>query len=166
VLKSVMEVTARKQDSAQLRELISAAAGAAESLLTLASDDGEAYASFMQARRHRSPEVQAALRQAIETPINAARAAAGGIELCRAAAGYTRGAIAADAAGAALLLAGAVQAILCSVDANLVGLDDKAFAREIANQRQTLEMHAIREAEAVVGTVKTASNSGPQHPLA
>src|SRR5215469_6087741 len=77
VLKSVLEVAARKQDSSRLRELIAAAGEAAQHLMNLASEDGAAYAAYMQARRNRSPELQAALRQAIETPLNAARAAAG-----------------------------------------------------------------------------------------
>jgi formiminotetrahydrofolate cyclodeaminase len=135
-------------------------------LLNLASEDGAAYAAYIEARRNRSPELQAALRQAIETPLNAARATAGGIELCREAAGYMRGAIAADVAGAALLLAGAVRAILCSLDANVRAVEHEEFAQRVAVERERLEMHAIREAEAVVTNVKKASNSGPQPPPA
>ena len=166
VLKSVLEVTARKQDSERLRELIAAAGGAAERLVELATEDGEVYGAYMQARRERSPEVQAALRRAIEVPLNAARAGAGGIDLCLEAAGIARGAIAADVSGAAVLLGGAVRAILCSLDANLPALDDQELGQAVAAERQLLEMHAIRQAEAVFTTVKKASNSGRPAPLA
>jgi formiminotetrahydrofolate cyclodeaminase len=162
VLKSVLEVAARKHDSARPRELIAAAGEAAERLVELAAADGAAYAAYMQARRERSPEVQAALRRAIESPLNAARAAAGGIDLCLEAADFTRGAIVADVAGAAALLAGAAKATLCTVDANLRAVDDQAIAQAVAAEAKMLKMHAIRQAEAVLTAVKTASNSeGP-----
>jgi formiminotetrahydrofolate cyclodeaminase len=166
VLKSVLEVTARKQDSERLRELIAAAGETAQRVVALASEDSAVYGAYMQARRERSPEVQTALRRAIEVPLNAARAGTGGIELCLEVATYTRGAIAADVSGAALLLAGAVRAILCSVDANLRELEDRTFAHASGAERQMLEMHAIRQAEVVVTSVKKASNSGWPAPLA
>jgi len=125
-----------------------------------------AYAAYMKARRERSPDVQAVLRRAIDSPSNAARAAAGGIEHCVEAAGYTRGAITADVAGAATLMAGAVSAILCSVDANLRQVEEEGFARAMAAERERLEMHAIRQAEVVLTAVKTASNSDRQPPPA
>jgi len=165
-VKNVLEVTARKQDSERLRELIAATEETAHRLVDLASEDGAVYGTYMQARREGSPEVQAALRRAIEVPLNAARAGASGIELCLEAAGYTRGAIAADVSGAAVLLAGGVRAILCSVDANLRALNDQEIAQAVAAERQRLEMHAIQQAEAVFTTVKKASNSGRPAPFA
>jgi formiminotetrahydrofolate cyclodeaminase len=166
VLKSVLDVAARKHDSTRLRELIEAAGRDAGRLVELAEEDGVAYAAYMQARREHSPEVQAALRRAIDSPLNTARAAAVGIDLCVEAAGFTRGAIAADVAGAAALLAGAVRAILCTVDANLQAVEDEALARAGAAERESLEMHAIRQAEVVLTAVKTASNSDRQPPPA
>jgi formiminotetrahydrofolate cyclodeaminase len=159
VLKSVLEVVARKHDSARPRELIRAAGETAERLAALAAEDGAVYAAYMQARRERSPALQAALRRAVETPISAARAGSVSIDLCREAAGYTRGPIAADVAGAAALLEGAVRAILCSVDANLRAVEDEVFAQAVAAERDTLEMRAIRQAEGVLTIVKAASNS-------
>lgn len=159
VLKSVLEVAARKQDSARLRELVAAAGETSERLVDFASEDGAAYASYMQARKQRSPELQMALRKAIETPLNAARAAAGAIELCREAADYCRGAIAADVAGAAVLLAGAAKAILCSVDANLRAVEDGDLARALAAERGRLEGLATAAADKTLTAVKTASNS-------
>jgi formiminotetrahydrofolate cyclodeaminase len=159
VLKSVLEVAARKHDSARLHELIEAAGEDAERLVALAEEDGAAYAAYMQARRERSGEVQAALRRAIDSPLNAARAAAGGIDLCLEAAGFTRGAIAADVAGSAALLAGAVRAILCTVDTNLRALEDEALAGAVAAEMQLLGEHATGQAGKVLTVVKTASNS-------
>jgi formiminotetrahydrofolate cyclodeaminase len=158
VLKSVLEVAARKHDSVRLRELIEAAGVGAERLMKLAEEDGAAYAAYMQARREHSPEVQAALRRAIDSPLNAARAAAGCIDLCLEAAGFTRGAIAADVAGSAALLAGAVRAILCTVDANLRALEDEALAGAVAAEMQLLGEHATGQAGKVLTVVKTASN--------
>jgi formiminotetrahydrofolate cyclodeaminase len=149
-----------------LGELIALAGEAAGHLVELAAEDGAAYAAYMQARRERSLALQAALRRAIEIPMNAARAATDGIDLCLEAAGYTRGAIAADVAGTAALLAGAVSAILCSVDANLRALDEQAVAHATAAEGNRLKMHAIRQAEEVLTTVKKASNSGRPAPLA
>jgi formiminotetrahydrofolate cyclodeaminase len=159
VLKSVLEVAARKHDSARLRELIEAAGRGAERLVELADADGAAYAAYMQARREHSPEVQAALRRAIDSPLNAARAAAGGIDLCLEAAGFTHGAIAADVGGAAALLAGAVRAILCTVDANLRALTDEVLSGAAAAERRRLEELATGQAEKVLTAVKKASNS-------
>jgi len=73
VLKVVLEITARKHDSVRLRELIEAAGQGAERLVELAAEDGAAYAAYMQARRERSPDLQAALRRAVETPLAAIR---------------------------------------------------------------------------------------------
>jgi formiminotetrahydrofolate cyclodeaminase len=166
VLKNVLAVAARKHDSARLRELMEAVGETAGRLVELAAEDGATYAAYMQARRQRSPEVQAALRRAIESPLSVARAADGGIELCLKAASYTRGAIAADVAGAAAVLAGAVRATVCTLDANLRVVEDQAFASATGAEKQMLEMHAIRQAEAVVTAVKTASNSERQLPPA
>lgn len=150
VLRTVLEVAARKQHSERLRELIEAAGESAERLVALAAEDGAAYTAYVQALKERSPELQAALRRAIESPLNAARTAAIGIDLCQEAAGFTRGAIAADVGGAAVLLAGAVRAILCSLDANLRALDDQEFAHAVAEERRRLEDLAVTRAEKVL----------------
>ena len=60
-----------------------------------------------------------ALEQAIGTPMRSAGVVAEGIGLCAEAASEVRGLLAADAVAAALLLAGALRAILACVDFNL-----------------------------------------------
>jgi hypothetical protein len=59
----VLETTARKQSSERLGELIHEVEGESERLVQLARDDGVVYAAYLQARRQRSPEVQATLRR-------------------------------------------------------------------------------------------------------
>jgi formiminotetrahydrofolate cyclodeaminase len=142
VVRMVLEVTARKQSSERLAELIRSAERHAERLAQLAEEDGAAYAAYVEARRKRSPEIQATLRRAIETPLEAARAAAEGIELCVEVATFTRGAITADVKGAAALLAGAVRAILCTIDVNVSAVEDPAFAHTVREERRKLEERA------------------------
>jgi methenyltetrahydrofolate cyclohydrolase len=142
----VLETTARKpaaEDVKQsLAELAQTADREAERLRQLAHDDGAAYGAYMRARKQKSAHVQAALRQAIETPLAAARSALSGIDLCVAARSFTRGAIAADVCGAAVLLEGAVRAILLTIDTNLRAVEDEAFARTVTTERHTLAEHA------------------------
>jgi formiminotetrahydrofolate cyclodeaminase len=138
VLRAVLEIAARKQTSERLPELIREAQAKAERLAQLAREDGIRYAAYLQARREHSPELQAALRAAIETPLESSRTAAAAIDLCDQALPYMRGAIAADVHGAAALLAGAVRAILCTVEENLRGVEDGAFVREVGEETERL----------------------------
>ena len=135
-VRVVLETTAHKQSWERLGELIHKAGSESERLVHLAREDGVVYAAYLQARRERSPEVQAALRRAIATPLAAARSAASGIDLCGEALGFTSGAIAADVRGASALLAGAVRAILYSVDENLRGVENEAYAREVREESE------------------------------
>jgi formiminotetrahydrofolate cyclodeaminase len=75
------------------------------------------------------------MREAIKVPMDAARSAIRGIELCReATALFSTGLTAADLGAAASLLRGAAQAMLLSVEANLTYLtDDDPFRQEIVS---------------------------------
>jgi formiminotetrahydrofolate cyclodeaminase len=160
VLQMVLEIAARKNESEPMRELIEAARMEAAQLARLADEDRAAYTEYAKAlrlpktndeeRAARRRAMDLALLKATETPLAAARSAVAAIELCAEAAGIARGAIAADIGGAAALLAGAVRAILCSVDANLRELPDQPFRREAEAQRRALEERAVRQAEAVI----------------
>lgn len=160
VLQMVLEIAARKNESEPMRELIEAARMEAAQLARLADEDRAAYTEYAKAlrlpktndeeRAARRRAMDLALLKATETPLAAARSAVAAIELCAEAAGIARGAIAADIGGAAALLAGAVRAILCSVDANLRQLPDQPFRREAEAQRRALEERAVRQAEAVI----------------
>jgi formiminotetrahydrofolate cyclodeaminase len=164
VLQMVLEIAARKREAEghqeRLRELIEAARSDAAQLAHLADEDRAAYTEYAKAlrlpktsdeeRAVRRRAMDLALIKATETPLAAARSAVAAIELCVEAAGIARGAIAADIGGAAALLAGAVRAILCSVDANLGELPDQPFRQQAAAERRTLEETAVRQVEAVL----------------
>jgi formiminotetrahydrofolate cyclodeaminase len=154
VLHGVLEIAARKHEAGALAELIDSAAREAESLARLAEQDGEVYAAYVQARRERSANLQAALQRAIESPLAAARSAVAGIDLCRKALPFFKGAIVADVSGAAVLLAGAVRALLCCVQANLSAVEDEAFARSIEAERHAFEQRAISESRIVLEAVE------------
>jgi formiminotetrahydrofolate cyclodeaminase len=150
VLKGVLEVAARKHGVEGIAELIDSAEKEAKNLARLAEEDGPIYEAYVQARCDRSANVQAALRRAIESPLAAARSAAAGIDLCRKALPFFQGAIAADVGGAAVLLAGAVRAILCCLCTNLDAVEDAAFARSIQAESRSLEEGAIRKSQSVL----------------
>jgi formiminotetrahydrofolate cyclodeaminase len=142
VLKMVLETAARKHESERLGELVRAVEREAARLEELAAEDGAVYAAYMQARREHSPEVQRALRRAIETPLAAARAAAAGIDLCHEADGLIAGAMHADVRGAEALLAGVVRAILCTVEENLRGVEEAGSVREMTAESESLRTRA------------------------
>jgi formiminotetrahydrofolate cyclodeaminase len=82
----------------------------------------------------------AALRQAIEAPLRAARATVAGLELCAKASGVVKDALAADLGAAQALLAGALRAILLCIDANLNGREEEHRAAVL--ERQAIEDRA------------------------
>src|SRR5579864_8685655 len=106
VLQMVLEVSARKNESVSMRELIEAARIEAAQLARLADEDRAAYTEYAKAlrlpktsdeeRAARRSAMDLALLKATETPLAAARSAVDAIELCAEAAGIARGAIAAD----------------------------------------------------------------------
>jgi len=147
VLRSVLEAEARKHNSGRLSELIESLRNDAERLAALADEDGAVYAAYMRAQKAHSPRIQIALRRAVEIPMEAARLAAAGIDLCLETLDFLRGPMAADVGGAAVLLAGAVRAILCTVDTNLDAVEDQAFARDTRSERAGIEQRAIRESD-------------------
>jgi formiminotetrahydrofolate cyclodeaminase len=153
VLKGVLEVAARKHPAEELAGLIDSAGREAENLAHLAQQDGEVYAAYVQARRERSANLHAALQRAIESPLAAARSTVAGIDLCRNALPFFKGAIAADVGGAAVLLAGAVSALLCCVKANLGAVEDETYAHWVEEERHALARRAINESQSVLESV-------------
>jgi formiminotetrahydrofolate cyclodeaminase len=148
-----LEIRAAREASPRLRELILAAGQHAEQLAHYSTEDAAAYAAYAQARRDRRPqaEIQAALRRAIDTPIAAVRTTLASLELCRESAALLTGPMAADARGAAALLAGVVQAILCTVDVNLLALEGESLARQLRAERLALEKEAVELARRILG---------------
>jgi formiminotetrahydrofolate cyclodeaminase len=160
VLRGVLEIAARKHNGGVLAELIDSAGREAENLARLAEQDGAVYAAYVEARRERSANLQAALQRAIESPLSAARSAAAGIDLCLNALPFLKGPIAADVAGAAVLLAGTVRALLCCVDANLAAAEDAAFASVVHADRRALEERAVRDSQNVVSELHYLNPTG------
>jgi len=116
------------------KELLDAARLEAAHLRGAADDDIGAVMELIRARD------AAALRQAIEAPLRAARAAVAGLELCANASGVVKPALAADLGAAQTLLAGALRAILICIDANLNGREDEH--RDAVVERRAIEDRA------------------------
>jgi formiminotetrahydrofolate cyclodeaminase len=115
-------------------DLVDAARSEAAHLRGAADEDIGAVMEYLHARD------AAALRQAIEAPMRAARAAVAGLELCRKASRVVKPALAADLGAAQALLAGALRAILLCVEANLRGREEQHPAA--AAERQAIEARA------------------------
>jgi len=119
-----------------------------ERLGKAAEDDIAAYRAYLQARKV-PEEREAALRQAIETPLGAARSAASVLELCAKTAASCPANIAPDLATSATLLSAAVRATLLSVDANTRLVKDQPFRDSVLAERRLLSSAAARFEESV-----------------
>jgi formiminotetrahydrofolate cyclodeaminase len=115
-------------------ELLNAARRESAHLRGAADDDIGAVMAYMSARD------ADALRQAIEAPLRAARAAVTGLELCAKASDSVKSSLAADLGAAQALLAGALRAILICIDANLHGREGEH--RDALAERQAIEDRA------------------------
>ena len=159
----VLEITENRKtfqgDRKRLQALVEAAVTESGRLARYADEDPAAYAHYMRCLRmpkdtdaervHRQQAIASALRRATEVPLSAARAAMAGLNVCAEAAEMAHGSAATDLGGAAQLLAGAVRAMLLSVDANLASLGESEFCDQIAAECTELEERADRQALAV-----------------
>ena len=122
----------------------------AESLRQIAEDDVAAYNRFLTSPPQERVLVQ---RDAIETPMRAARTALAGLDLCLAASNSIRDSVAADLGVAAELLAAAARGILLCAGQNLKAVsEDPSYAATLA-ERQTLGARAEAGAGTVIRTV-------------
>lgn len=115
-------------------ELADAARRERAHLRGAADEDIGAVMAYMRARD------ADALRQAIEAPMRAARAAVTGLELCAKASGKVKAALTADLGAAQALLAGSLRAILICIDANLHGREEQH--RDAVAERKAIEERA------------------------
>jgi formiminotetrahydrofolate cyclodeaminase len=151
LLAKVLEITGkRKQFVADQRvaAFLDAARRESTELMHYADDDIRAFNDYMDCVRRKEP-IEAAMRKAIEVPMNAARAAVRGLDLCAEGAGMVQGLTAADLGSVAALLSGAIRAMLLSVDFNL----RLSPSEEVISERRELERRAQRQAEAVEKTI-------------
>jgi methenyltetrahydrofolate cyclohydrolase len=159
LLQMVLEIVAKRKsfagDRGELSSLRQAAKNEADRLARCADEDIAAYRAYIAARRLKTGDAEAArsLRAVLETPLQAARSALSGLDLCAAAAGMVNGAVAADLGTAAILLAGAVRALLLSVDVNLRQLPD----REVMVECREIEARALRQLDSVLRQVTIAA---------
>jgi formiminotetrahydrofolate cyclodeaminase len=168
LLQKVLEIVAKRKslagDRGHLASLRQAAGDEAERLARYADEDIAAYRAYMEARRRSDADVETAraLRDVIETPLKAARSALAGLDLCADAAGIVRGAVAADLGTAAILLAGAVRAMLLSAEVNLMQVPNlrQLPDGEAIGECKEIEEKAARQLELVVRHVTIAAGSG------
>jgi methenyltetrahydrofolate cyclohydrolase len=146
LLAKVLTIASKKKD---VSALLDAARAESKRLQNLADDDIQAFNQYMDCRRQ-GKDLTAAVRKAIEVPLDAARSAVRGLDLCAQTVGMIRGLTAADVGAAAALLSGAVQAMLLSVDFNIREMSsDEQFSSAIAAECRELGLEAVRLADAV-----------------
>jgi methenyltetrahydrofolate cyclohydrolase len=160
LLAKVLDINGTRKSFSGDRErvgaLIAAARTESANLKRLADADVAAFNHYMLCVRG-GGDVAAAMREAIEVPMNTARSGARGLDLCAEAVGLVQGLTAADLGIAAALLQGAVRAALVSIDFNLSEMrSDPAFSSGIAVERLELERRARKCADVI--------NPQPSHP--
>jgi len=157
LLAKVLDITGKRKnftgDRQRLAALLDAARAESTLLTHMADDDIQAFNRYMECKRQ-GRELTAAIRNAIEVPMNAARSAVRGLDLCAEAAGMMQGLTAADLGAAAALLSGAVRAMLLSVDFNIREMrSEEQFSAAITAERRDMELRALQRAEAVTNAV-------------
>jgi formiminotetrahydrofolate cyclodeaminase len=135
LLSKVLQVTLRHKDFTGDRALVSAllddARNLREILDHLADDDVAAFQAYLECLRSKLP-TDAALRKTIEVPLNVARSASLGMDLCETSAGHVHAVVAPDLGIAAALLAGTVRSTLITLTANLQQLPSAdAYRNEV-----------------------------------
>jgi formiminotetrahydrofolate cyclodeaminase len=158
LLAKVLAIAARKRKFAaervQLEELLHAARAESSRLTSLADEDIEAFHKYLESRHQ-------ATRKAIEIPMEAARAGVRGLGLCADAAFIIRGLTAGDVGSAAALLAGAVRAMLVTVDFNLREMAaGEDFSAAMKTERNQLGAEVARHADAIVSALFGSTHAG------
>jgi formiminotetrahydrofolate cyclodeaminase len=150
LVTKVLRIAGKKRN---VSALLDAADEESTRLMHLADEDVDSFSEYMACRRE-GKDVAAAVRKAIEVPMDAARSAVRGLGLCAEAAGMIQGLTAADIGAAGALLFGAVQAMLLSVDFNIREMSsDERFSNAITAERRELGVEARRHADAVTAAV-------------
>ncbi|MCD5408979.1 cyclodeaminase/cyclohydrolase family protein [Candidatus Bipolaricaulota bacterium] len=153
----VAELAARRGD--EVSHTIAKAGELREELLSLAQRDVEAYDRVAAALRlpKGTPEeaearrvaLQAALRGAAEVPLSTAKLTREVLTLAREFVPHCPKSARSDLASAGALALAAVEAALCNVDANCLGIKDPGFLEEMAKERSTIAAEAAAAAEAL-----------------
>ncbi len=121
LLTKVLEIAGKRKDfagdRALLEDLIHEARNKSQLLVNLADEDIAAFHDYLGCLR-RKESTDKAIRKAIEIPMNVARSARRGIELCERAEGLVHAFVAPDLATASALLSAAVRSTLRTVEFN------------------------------------------------
>ncbi|MBW4051956.1 MAG: cyclodeaminase/cyclohydrolase family protein [Proteobacteria bacterium] len=157
---------------AKLEPLTATLRSQSSRMLELAAGDAAAFEAYLacvrlpyakdEERIERRHALDAALRQAIDLPLAAARAAAAGLQLCAEALPMTDLVVLADLAAAVTLLCGSLRAFLLCAESNVrvLGPRDSSHAARLAEetgrQRRALDL-AEEVLERVAGTLRAAS---------
>ena len=147
----------------------STAAARAESsrMLQLAADDIAAFEAYLAGARmpratdrerlKREAALDAALRQAIDLPLAAARSAAAGLQLCAEVLSLTHLVVLADLATAVTLLSGALRAFLLCAESNVRQLAPESSSyRELLAKVAGRHQQVLRQAEEVLNRIQRA----------
>ncbi|MDE3110361.1 MAG: cyclodeaminase/cyclohydrolase family protein, partial [Acidobacteriota bacterium] len=140
LLAKVADVSSRHRQAAgsaaKLSSVVEAVANESERMLQMAEIDIAAFEAYLRTQRLPRPTdreresrrraIEQAVRDAIEIPLAAARAAARGLDLCAEISDATHAAVLADLGSAASLLEGALRTFLICADSNL-----RQFAADI-----------------------------------
>jgi formiminotetrahydrofolate cyclodeaminase len=145
LLSKVVEITRGRKifagDAQQAEVLIEAARRESTRLADLADEDIRVFHSYMKTPARERAD-GAAMKEAIRVPMDAARAAVRGLDLCRdARAMGVTGLTAADLDATVALLSGAVGVMLLSVESNLREIPaDDSFIDEIKAELSGLRL--------------------------
>lgn len=174
LLAKVLRIASRRKDFAgdksKAEKLADLAQSQSKRMLQYAEEDAAAFSAYVGSaklpqstageREERQRALHSAIRKAIETPMEAAHAAASGIRLCVDAAGLVHSLVAADLGTAAALLSAALRVFLMCADSNLKLLaSDPTTYRDLMAGRPEFELNAFRQAQSVLRHVTTAIES-------
>lgn len=142
LLTKVLAIASKRKDFAGDRalvdKLIHEANNKSQVLAQLADSDIAAFRQYLDCVR-RKESTDAAIRRAIEIPLQVARTAEASLPLCEQAGSLIHAFVAADLGAAVALLTGAIRASLGSVEFNLQQLpEDDPYRVEVAAELKRL----------------------------
>jgi methenyltetrahydrofolate cyclohydrolase len=154
LLTKVLEIASKRKDFAgdrdHVRALLTDARRLSETLSRLADEDIAAFHYYLDCLRRKQP-TDAAMRQAIEVPLNVARAAASALDLCEQAAGLVHAFVAPDLGTASLLLAATLSASLLTANFNIQQLrEDDPYRSAVTSELSRLASQSKRRSPAEI----------------
>jgi formiminotetrahydrofolate cyclodeaminase len=146
LLAKVLAITGNRKtftgNKRRIEEMLAMARLESERLARLADEDVAAYHLYLElTHEKREEEAQAAMRKAIEVPLDAAQSGVRGLDLCAEAVDLVSGALGSDLRVAESLLRGAVRALLATVQTNIGEMhSDQAFSEAVMMEWRKLEL--------------------------